>query len=153
MGISCFFQYFEGFFEKRSGHHFFHIFSLHFGFPRKRKGHENCPKVPHFRDPTGESAIFGVVTLVSHYSAIGDTVSCDAPYSAMGFRGKFFLRCPPCWVSLWIAIGHFYGKKWGCSSDSLRYHRKHSATGPKNPPVLKTLRIVNLLSAVNSLRR
>ena len=24
-------------------------------------------------------------------------------------------------------MGHFYGKKWGCSSDSLRYHRKHSA--------------------------
>ena len=23
----------------------------------------------------------------------------------------------------------FYGKKWGCSGDSLRYHRKHSATG------------------------
>ena len=34
--------------------------------------------------------------LVSHYSAIGDTVLCDAPYSAIGFRGKFFLRCPPC---------------------------------------------------------
>ena len=33
-------------------------------------------------------------------------------------------------TSLWIAIGHFYGKKWGgCSSDSLRYHRKRSATG------------------------
>ena len=29
--------------------------------------------------------------LVSHYSAIGDTISCDAPYSAMGFRGKFFV--------------------------------------------------------------
>ena len=34
--------------------------------------------------------------LVSHYSAIGDTISCDAPYSAICFRGKFFLRCPPC---------------------------------------------------------
>ena len=32
--------------------------------------------------------------LVSHYSAIGDTISCDAPCSAIGFRGKFFLRCP-----------------------------------------------------------
>ena len=32
--------------------------------------------------------------LVSHYSAIGDTISCDAPYSAIGVRGKFFLRCP-----------------------------------------------------------
>ena len=31
-------------------------------------------------------------TLVSHYSAIGDTISCDAPYSAIGFRGKLCLR-------------------------------------------------------------
>ena len=33
--------------------------------------------------------------LVSHYSAIGDTISCDAPYSAIGIRGKLFLRYPP----------------------------------------------------------
>ena len=33
--------------------------------------------------------------LVSHFSAIGDTISCDAPYSAIGFRGKFLLRNPP----------------------------------------------------------
>ena len=26
--------------------------------------------------------------LVSHYSAIGDAISCDAPYNAIGFRGK-----------------------------------------------------------------
>ena len=26
-------------------------------------------------------------------------------------------------------VADFYWKKWGCSSDSLRYHRKHSATG------------------------
>ena len=32
--------------------------------------------------------------LVSHYSGIGDTISCDAPYSAIGFRGKLFLRYP-----------------------------------------------------------
>ena len=31
--------------------------------------------------------------LVSHYSAIGDTISCDASYSAIGFRGKFFFFC------------------------------------------------------------
>ena len=36
----------------------------------------------------------GHVSLVSHYSAIGDTISCDAPYSAIGFRGKLFLRYP-----------------------------------------------------------
>ena len=35
-----------------------------------------------------------LVNLVSHYSAIGDTISCDAPYSAIGFRGKSFLRYP-----------------------------------------------------------
>ena len=63
---------------------------------------------------------------VSHYSTIGDAISCDAPHKrAIGFRGKFFVRCPPCQVCLWIAIGHFYRKKWG----SLRCHRKHSATG------------------------
>ena len=28
--------------------------------------------------------------VVSHYSAIGDTISCDAPYSAIGFRGKSY---------------------------------------------------------------
>ena len=48
--------------------------------------------------------------LVSHYSAIGDTISRDGPYSAIGFRGKLFLRYPP-WVllglSLLTAIGHF----------------------------------------------
>ena len=33
-----------------------------------------------------------------------------------------------CQACLWIAVGHCSGKNWGCSSDSLRYHRKHSAT-------------------------
>ena len=33
-------------------------------------------------------------SLASHYGAIGDTISCDAPYSAIGFRGKLFLRYP-----------------------------------------------------------
>ena len=55
-------------------------------------------------------------------SASGDSISCDAPYSAIGFRGKLSLRWPPLLGCLWIAIGHFQGKKWGCSSDSLRYH-------------------------------
>ena len=35
-----------------------------------------------------------VPLLVSHYSANGDTISCDAPYSVIGFRGKLFLRYP-----------------------------------------------------------
>ena len=48
---------------------------------------------------------------VSHYSAIGDTISCDAPYSAIGFKGKVFLRYPPFKACLWVAIGHFHGKK------------------------------------------
>ena len=71
----------------------------------------------------------GQKRLVSHYSAIGDTISCDAPYSTIGYGGKLFLRYPPSKACLWTAIGHLYGEKWGCSSDSLRYHRKHSATG------------------------
>ena len=33
--------------------------------------------------------------LVSHYSAIGDTISCGAPSSAIGFRGKLCLRYSP----------------------------------------------------------
>ena len=33
-------------------------------------------------------------TLVSHCSAVGETISCDAPYSTIGFRGKIFLRYP-----------------------------------------------------------
>ena len=32
--------------------------------------------------------------LASHYSAIGDTISCNTPYSVIGFRGKLFLRYP-----------------------------------------------------------
>ena len=32
--------------------------------------------------------------LVSHYSAIGDTISCDAPYSAIGFRGMLLCDAP-----------------------------------------------------------
>ena len=45
--------------------------------------------------------------LVSHYSTIGDTISCDAPYSTIGFRGKLFLRYPHSNACLWIAIGVF----------------------------------------------
>ena len=66
---------------------------------------------------------------MSHCSAIGDALSCDAPYSAIGFRGNIFLRCPLVRSALGCEGGHFYGKKWGCSSDSLRYHREHSAIG------------------------
>ena len=35
-----------------------------------------------------------VLCLVSHYSAIGVTISCDAPFCAIGFRAKLFLRYP-----------------------------------------------------------
>ena len=48
------------------------------------------------RQPRNDALVLlGVVFLVSHCSAISDTVSCDAPYSATGFRGKLFLRYPP----------------------------------------------------------
>ena len=71
----------------------------------------------------------GRLSLVSHYSAIGDTISCDAPYGAIGFRGKVFLRYPPLHGLSLDCDGHLLQKEVGCSSDSLRYHRKHSATG------------------------
>ena len=32
---------------------------------------------------------------MSHYSAIGDIISCDAPYRAIGFRGQVFPAMPP----------------------------------------------------------
>ena len=81
------------------------------------------------RRPKGKQNLAAYSHLVSHYSAIGDTISRDAPYRAIGFRGKLLLRYPLSKACLWTTIGHFFGKKWGCSSDSLRYHRKHSATG------------------------
>ena len=43
------------------------------------------------------------VSLVSHYSAIGDTISCDAHCSAMGFRGVLFCDTPPP-----VRQGHYY---------------------------------------------
>ena len=61
---------------------------------------------------------------VSHYSAIGDTISCDAPYSAIGLRGKFFFSAISPLVGLVLDCDRpFFTKR------SLRYHREHSATG------------------------
>ena len=51
---------------------------------------ESIIQRPKFR---GESLKFRR-NLVSHYSAIGDSISCDAPYSAIGFRAKLLLRYP-----------------------------------------------------------
>ena len=48
-------------------------------------------------------------SIVSHYSAIGATISCDAPKNALGSRGKLFLRYPSSKACLWIAIDRFYG--------------------------------------------
>ena len=71
-----------------------------------------------------------IIVLVSHYSVIGDTISCDAPYIRDRLQRQVFLpRYLPSKACLWIVIDHFHGKKWGCSSDGLRYHRKHIATG------------------------
>ena len=50
------------------------------------------------------------LNLVAHYSAISDTISCDAPYSAIGFRGKFLCDAPPSKARLSLAIGHLYGR-------------------------------------------
>ena len=65
---------------------------------------------------------------MSHYSAIGGL------FHAMllkrdRLQRQVFFAMPLSKACLWIAIGHFDGKKWGCSSDTLRYHRKHSVTG------------------------
>ena len=38
--------------------------------------------------------LFKTRDLVSHYSAIGPVISCDAPHRVIGFRGKLFLRYP-----------------------------------------------------------
>ena len=43
----------------------------------------------------GFCAHLGVSDLSVHYSAIGDTISCDAPYGAIGLRGRLFLPPPP----------------------------------------------------------
>ena len=45
--------------------------------------------------------------LVSHYSATGNTISCDAPYSAIAFGGELFLQYPPCEVCLGTSRSHF----------------------------------------------
>ena len=50
------------------------------------------------------------------YSAIGDTISRDAPCSAIGFRGRLCLRYPPCQVCLLIAIGHFAERSGGVAA-------------------------------------
>ena len=65
---------------------------------------------------------------MSHHSAIGDTISCDAPYSAIGFRGKLFLRYPLVRPVFADCDRPFLLRKdlWGCSSDSLLYHRKET---------------------------
>ena len=91
----------------------------------------NVSVSPDFGIPTENVQLRfeSVAPLVFHCNAIGGTISCDAPYSAIGFRGKFFLRCPPLLGLSLNCDRPFLRKKWGCSSDSLRYHRKHSATG------------------------
>ena len=53
---------------------------------------------------------------MSHHTTIGDTISCNAPYSVIGFRGRLFLRYPPSKACLWTAIALFYGKKWGVAA-------------------------------------
>ena len=63
----------------------------------------------HWYEPAAE-----VSGLVSQDSAIGDTLSCDAPYSAIGFRGKLSCDRPPrTKACLGLrAIGHLYGKNF-----------------------------------------
>ena len=51
------------------------------------------------------------------------------PQSAIGLRRKLFLRDPLLGLSLDCHRPLSTDSKWGCISDSLRYGRKHSATG------------------------
>ena len=48
-----------------------------------------------FRSPGTERPREPLSRLFSDFG-LGGTISCDAPYSAIGFRGKFFLQCPLC---------------------------------------------------------
>ena len=54
------------------------------------EGQDSLPRQVAPETPSPE------LILVSHYSAIGDTISCDALYSAIVFRGKLLLRYSPC---------------------------------------------------------
>ena len=55
---------------------------------------------------------------------------CATPLWRDGLQKQVFSAMPPLLgLSLDCDRGHFFGKKWGCSSDNLRYHRKHSSTG------------------------
>ena len=103
-----------------------------------------CKSVDHLQESLGPSghetpkksgkksrlSLEKVWDLVSHSSATADTISRDVPYSAIGFRGKLFLRRPTLLsLSLDCDRPFLHRKKWGYSSASLRCHRKHSATG------------------------
>ena len=77
-------------------------------------------------------------------SAIDDTISCNAPYSAIGFRGKLLLRYPPPSQAILLSLDCdsplLLKEVGGCSSNSPRYHRNHSATVRKAPDTLNFLR-------------
>ena len=67
-----------------------------------------------------------VSTIVRH--RVADTISCDAPCSAIGiadFQALSCEYCPPTQARLWLAIGHLYWKEVGVhSSDSLPLPQK-----------------------------
>ena len=56
-------------------------------------------------------------------------ISCAAPYSTIGFRGEFFLRCPPSKAFLWIAIDHFHTERSGGVAAMVCDTTGNSATG------------------------
>ena len=72
----------------------------------------------------------GEEILVSHLSAIGDTISCDRPLERDNLQKQAFSAIPPLLGLSLVCDRPFLQKEGGGgSSDSLRYHRKHSATG------------------------
>ena len=53
---------------------------------------------------------------MSHYSAIGDTISCDAPDSAIGFGGKPFLGYPLVRSVFGLRLAIFKGSRGGVAA-------------------------------------
>ena len=66
---------------------------------------------------------------MSHYSAIGDTISCDAPDSAIGFRGKHFSAMPLLTGLSLDCDRPFLRKEGGPQQRQSAIPQEHSATG------------------------
>ena len=66
------------------------------GRRRPEKIHQKSPPCFNAKVPGKHEKNIHKILLESRQSNNWDTISCDAPYSAIGFRCKPFLRYPPC---------------------------------------------------------